>query len=137
MRAVLDSNVLISALVSPRGTPARILLAWLDGAFELVISEMLIAELERALAYPKLRARISAEDTAELIALLVQGAARVEDPRDPAPVRSPDPDDDYLITLAQAASAILVSGDRHLLGLKDQIPVYSAVEFMAMLEPGT
>lgn len=136
MRAVLDPNVIISALLSPRGTPARILLAWLDGAFELVVSEKLIAELERALAYPKLRARISAEDAAELIELLAQSAADVEDPPDPAPVRSPDPGDDYLVSSAQAASAVLVSGDKHLLGLKGRIPVYAAAEFLAVLEAG-
>lgn len=136
MRAVLDANVIIAALVSPSGTPARILLAWLDGTFELVVSEKLIAELERALTYPKLRSRVGATEARELIALLVQVAARVDDPAGPAPVRSPDSDDDYLIALAAAASAVLVSGDAHLLGLREQIPVYAAAEFLAMLETG-
>lgn len=135
MRAVLDPNVIISALLSPSGTPARLLLAWLDGAFELVVSETLIAELERALAYPKLRDRIRAEDAAELIAVLSRSAATVEDPPEPAPARSPDPDDDYLVSLAQAASAVLVSDDKHLLGLKELIPVHAAGEFLTMLEP--
>lgn len=38
MRAVLDPNVLVSALLSPTGTPARIVLAWAEGRFELVVS---------------------------------------------------------------------------------------------------
>jgi hypothetical protein len=58
LRAVLDPNVLISALLAPAGTPAAILRAWSAGAFELVASPLLLAELERALAYPNLRASI-------------------------------------------------------------------------------
>jgi hypothetical protein len=54
LRAVLDVNIVISAVLSPRGTPAKILQAWLDGEFEFVASEDLLSELGRALAYPKL-----------------------------------------------------------------------------------
>jgi predicted nucleic acid-binding protein len=55
LHAILDANVLIAALLSPRGSPARLLRAWMNGAFELIVSPGLLAELERALAYPKLR----------------------------------------------------------------------------------
>jgi PIN domain len=54
VRAVLDANVLISAILSPRGTPARLLLAWQAGAFDLVVSPALLAILRHTLAYPKL-----------------------------------------------------------------------------------
>ena len=60
VRAVVDVNVLISATLSARGPSAEILRNNRDGAFELVVSELLIAELTRALAYPKLRKRIPA-----------------------------------------------------------------------------
>jgi predicted nucleic acid-binding protein len=49
-------------------------------------------------------------------------------------VQSPDPDDDYLIALASTSRAILVSGDKDLLGLSDQIPVYNPGEFLALIE---
>jgi predicted nucleic acid-binding protein len=58
MRAVLDVNVVISGVLSPAGPPARVLRAWIEGAFELVASPALVEELDRALAYPKVRARI-------------------------------------------------------------------------------
>ena len=51
MRAVLDPNILIAALLSPGGAPAQIVSRWLGGEFELVVSEALLSALERALAY--------------------------------------------------------------------------------------
>jgi len=50
VRAVLDPNVLVSALLSRSGAPAQIVARWLRGEFELVLSELLLAELGRALA---------------------------------------------------------------------------------------
>ncbi len=137
MRAVLDANVIISALLTPRGSPARVLRAWLDGAFDLVISSLLLAELERALAYPKLRARVDPAEAEELVELLRREAEMFEDPTDPPGVCSPDPGDDYLIALAIAAQAAIASGDGHLLGLARRLPVYSPVAFLSLLgEPG-
>lgn len=135
MRAVLDPNVLIAAALSPQGSPARILRAWLDGAFELVISPLLLEELERALSYPKLRQRISADEAHALVALLRGEAELRSDPTGMQPVRSTDPGDDYLIALAAESRAIIVSGDHHLLDLADQLPVKSPVEFLAAIEP--
>ncbi len=57
----------------------------------------------------------------------------VTDPEVPPEVRSPDPNDDYLIALASVSPSVLVSGDTDLLGLSDQIPVYSPAEFLAMI----
>src|SRR5438270_7878658 len=61
VRAVVDVNVLISGVLSAKGPSAEILRAGRDGIFELVVSEMLLTELKRALAYPKLRKRIPPE----------------------------------------------------------------------------
>jgi uncharacterized protein len=114
VRAVLDPNVLISALLSRCGTPARVLRAWLDGAFELIVSDLLRTELERALAYPKPRERAEASEAIEFIELLRRGARTHDDPDGLPSARSPDPGDDYLIALAESAQAMIVSGDRHL-----------------------
>ena len=133
MHAVLDVNILISASLSRRGTPAQLLRRWLAGDFELVVSEQLLAELERALAYPKLRARISAEESAGLIDNLRQSAICKPDPPHTAR-RSADPDDDYLLALAETARAVLVSGDAHLLALAGELPIYTAATFLDMLD---
>ena len=125
MRAVLDPNILIAALLSPTGTPAKLVGRWLAGEFELLVSDALLAELERALAYPKLRRHVSAEEAAELVDLLRSGAILAPDPPDP-PRRSSDPGDDYLLALAESERAVLVTGDRHLLALADQFPIHTA-----------
>jgi putative PIN family toxin of toxin-antitoxin system len=134
VRAVLDPNVIISALLAPQGSPAKVFRAWLDGAYELVVSSLLLAELERALGYRKLQKQIQPAEAAELVELLQREADLLEDPTDAPEVRSPDPGDDYLIALAAAGRAVIVSGDDHLLGLRNELPVYSPADFLALLE---
>jgi uncharacterized protein len=132
VRAVLDANVLISALLVRAGAPARIVERWLAGEFELVVSELLLAELGRALAYPKLRRRIPANDADEFIAILRVTAILAPDPP-VAPRRSADAGDDYLLAVAQAERAILVSGDGHVLALAPDLPVVAAADFLEAL----
>ena len=136
MRAVLDANVLISAVLSPRGTPARLLLAWQAGAFELMVSPQLLAELRRALAYPKLARLVPPADADTFAAWLGRATELVADPPGPPPVRPGDPADDYLVALAAAERAVLVSGDGHLTVLAGRIPVRTPAEFLAELESG-
>jgi putative PIN family toxin of toxin-antitoxin system len=133
LRAVLDPNVLIAALLSRSGPPSQIVSCWLAGEFELVVSESLLAELERALAYPKLRARIPPAEASELVSLLRSSAVLGLDPPTPAP-RSADPADDYLLALAESTSAVIVTGDRHLLDLSNEFPIHSARAFLEMLD---
>jgi uncharacterized protein len=130
VRAVLDVNILVSALLSPRGAPAALLIAWQLGEFELIVSDALLAELRRALAYPKLLERIPSADADQFIGWLAANAILVADPSPPYAISSPDPDDDYLLALAASASATLVTGDGHLLGLEDRLPVSSPSAYL-------
>jgi putative PIN family toxin of toxin-antitoxin system len=132
VRAVLDPNVLIAALLSPRGTPAQIVSRWLSGEFELILSETLLSELRRSLAYPKIRGRVPAASAAEFIALLRESAVVALDPTEVA-CRSVDAGDDYLLALAEKQQAVLVSGDRHLLALAAELPVRTPREFADVL----
>lgn len=133
VRAVLDVNVLISAILSPTGAPARLLLAWQAGQTELVVSPALLAELARALGYPKLRRLIPAADADSFVAWLERSAIPAPDADRGSPGRSVDPGDDYLLALAADQRAVLVSGDRHLLALAEDFPVLSPARFLAML----
>jgi uncharacterized protein len=130
VRAVLDPNVIISALLSPSGNSAGVLRAWEQGELELIVSASLLEELARALAYPKLRRRIGEEDARGVVQWLAEAATAVSDPDGQLPVHSADPGDDYLVVLAAARQAILVSGDRDLLDLCDEIPVFSPAAFL-------
>jgi putative PIN family toxin of toxin-antitoxin system len=133
VRAVLDINVLISGLLAPDGASARLIRRWLEGDFELVVSERLLAELKRALAYPKLRARIPEAASDEFIGLVRATATVRPDPPNP-PGWSRDPGDDYLIALAESTSSILVSGDRDILVLSASRPILAPIDFEAKLK---
>jgi putative PIN family toxin of toxin-antitoxin system len=133
VRAILDPNVVISGAISPRGAPADVLRSLATGEFELVASQGLLDELQRALAYPKLRPYTSESDAAELVRWLADSASVVGDPDTDPPVHSRDPDDDYLIALASAHRAALVSGDKDLLALEREIPVFSPRAFLDLL----
>ncbi len=135
MRALLDVNVLIAGLLSRTGSPARLLGKWLEGEFELVISDLLLDELEKTLARPKLRRLLNDDEISAFLELLRGGLADwVEDPGEPPSIKSRDPKDDYLIAVARAAQATLVTGDADLLELSGSIPVMSPRAFLKTLE---
>jgi hypothetical protein len=91
VRAVIDPRVVISGAISPRGTPADVL-----RSLELIASQILLSELERAIAYPKLRSHIGESDAADLVRWAADSASVVVDPDAAPPVHSCDPDDGYL-----------------------------------------
>lgn len=135
MRVVLDPGVLVAALLSPQGSPAKLLISWLEGRFDLVVSPQLLAELGRVLARPKIQRYVVVEEAERFLELLARGGVFVSDP---APERglTPDPGDDYLVALARATRArYLVSGDRHLTKLRaPDPPVLTPRELLALLE---
>jgi putative PIN family toxin of toxin-antitoxin system len=134
-RVVLDPNVLISALLTPRGASAGILLHLRAGAFELVTSPMLIAELGVVLRRDKFRPYVTLDEVDAFVELIRRESTSMLDP-EPADVPlSADPGDEYLIQLARTARAdALVSGDPHLTRLRSRIPVKSPREFIDLLE---
>lgn len=132
MRAVLDVNVLVAALLARNGSPARLLVRWLAGDFELIVSDKLLGELKRALSYPKVRSRVPPADASAFVELLESTATKARDPDKPER-RSRDAGDDYLLALAEASLAVLVSGDRDLLDMGADLPIYSPLEFQSRL----
>jgi putative PIN family toxin of toxin-antitoxin system len=134
VRAVLDANVIIAAMLSGSGSPAEILRACNRGEFELLVSEALLDELARALAYPKLRRRVSIAEADAAVRWVRGSATIVSDAPSPPPIRSEDPGDDYLIALASSERAALVSGDKHLLSLASELPIFSPADFLRLLE---
>ena len=118
LRAVLDTNVYVAALISRDGSPARIVRALHDGVFDAVVCPTLLAELTGVLARPKLSSRIAPDDARAFVAWLERVAIVAADPVG-IEALSPDPGDDYLLALARASGAqAVVSGDAHLLGLE-------------------
>ena len=134
MRAVLDANVLVSALISRVGAPARLVELWLEGEFELVVCKTLLDEVQRTLNQPKISGRVASEDALRFIWLLQEVGEVVADPEGPPPVHSDDPGDDYLLALAARERTPLVSGDAHVLALSDRLPISSPRAFLQQLE---
>jgi putative PIN family toxin of toxin-antitoxin system len=130
-RAVLDPGVLVSALITPNGKPAKLLHSARAGSFDLIVSPLLLDELESVLQRKRFRRYIDLDGVAAYLHLLRRDAQLAADPETPPPIRCMDPDDDYLIALAHSQSAALVSGDSDLLELADRIPVFSPAEFLA------
>jgi putative PIN family toxin of toxin-antitoxin system len=131
LRAILDPGVLVSALITPTGIAAKVLRAAREGNFDLLISRLLLDELESVLRRDKFRRYLDLDDVSAGIRLLLDEGQLVEDPVGPPPLRCADPQDDYLIALAHQEEAALVSGDRHLLDLASKIPIFSPSEFRA------
>jgi uncharacterized protein len=133
VHAVLDVNVVVSGLLSRDGAPAAVLRGLDDGEFDAVASPQLLAELTRALAYPRLRRHINVDDSEAILDWFAGTAVILADPDGPPPVHAEDAEDDYLIALAATHRAALVSGDKHLLALQSQIPVFTPRGFLSSL----
>lgn len=118
MRLVLDTNVLLGALLT-RGTPPDLLYqAWRRGDFVLISSAAQIEEVARVLDYPHLRDRITRTEAAVLVDGLRTLATLAEYLPDVALSR--DADDDKILATALAGQAdYLVSGDKDLLSLPE------------------
>lgn len=118
MRLVLDTNIVASGLLWD-GTPARLIDAAQAGAIEIYTSRILLAELTRILKRPKFAKAIASSGVG--IEGLVLGYAELALLVDPLPIPPTilaDPDDDHVLACALTAQAeLIVSGDRHLLGM--------------------
>jgi uncharacterized protein len=117
MRLILDTNILLSAFLSPLGAPAKLLDAWERKTFTLVACDAVIAELSDVAGRPFFRARLRAS-AAELLAAGLRDFSFFCQNLPSCPI-APDPKDSYLLALAEASQAeFLVTGDKQLLSLK-------------------
>ncbi len=116
MRAVLDANILISAFVFPGGAPEAVYRGALEGRFELVTSPPLLAELGRVLGD-----KFGWEaPMAEAAVAQVVRIGTVVRPRRSVSVVGEDPADDRVLEAAAEGEVdVIVSGDRHLLQLRE------------------
>lgn len=130
-RAVLDPGVFVSALISPDGSPAKLVAEAHEGGLELVTSPLLLGALEEVLGRQKFRRYADLETVRDFVALIRRAGLYVADPGGQPPLRSADSDDDYLIALAYAESAVLVSGDKHLLDLGGEAPILAPADLLA------
>jgi uncharacterized protein len=115
-RVVIDPGVLVSAFISPKkAAPALLADAILDGSLDVLVCPALIAELTDVLGREKFAKHSAEGRAAAFIAAFLDRATMTGDPP-VGSVKTADPNDDYLLALAQAHDAdAVVSGDTHLL----------------------
>jgi len=138
MRAVLDTNVVISATLIRGGNEDKVLRAWQRGAFELVLSPQILDEMARALFYERIRKfRWMSEDEVLTLlqslageSVLAPGKASVKASRDPE-------DDKFLAAAVEAQADYVVSGDKDLLDLKAYkgARIVTPAQFLTILRP--
>lgn len=113
MRVILDTNVLLGALISPHGPPDAIYRAWRAARFELVTSAAQLDELRRASRYPKLKAILPAHRIGTMVNNMQRAVVLDHLPPLPEGVEANDHNDAFLLAMALAGEAdYLVTGDR-------------------------
>lgn len=133
-RVVLDPGVIVSGLLNPDGPPGRLLDAWVDGEFDLVVSPHLLEELTDVLSRPKLASRLDSTVVSEMLRLVREAAVMASD--GPAAQVCRDPDDNYLIALALGTGSLVVSGDKDLLSVQvEHVEVLAPAAAKARLLP--
>lgn len=138
MIVVLDTNVVVSALLAPSGNPAEIIKRWEADEFSVAVSNPLLDELENTLKYPRISKYLLWNQ--ETINLFINHYARIStfiEPKVKITVIEKDPDDNRVLECAVASSvSYIVTGDQHLLELKEYqgIVILAPAVFVALLK---
>lgn len=139
IRAVVDVNVLISAIIGPLGHSRRVALAWESGRFGVVSSAGMIAKLEEKLSVSRITGRYTIDSSAAIRWMQLLLSSQTEMVLVPIEERRPitgDPEDDYVLATGRLAQVdYLVMGDKSLLELRqyEGIDIVSPRQFLEVL----
>jgi putative PIN family toxin of toxin-antitoxin system len=140
MRVVLDANVLVSAVISSRGSPGKILDLWKKDRFELVFSSPILEELERIIHYPRIQQRykLPEEYIEQFLSLIGSQGISVNPSMEIYAIERDPSDNRYLECALEGEASYLVTGDHHLLELKEYqgVVILPPAGFLVMLEVG-
>ena len=138
LKIVLDTNVFVSALINPRGKPAQILNYVFESKVRLFTSPSIIEELERVLSYPKLVKRhgLEKQELKKFVSDLLSILSLVEGKKAIEVIAEAPADKNYLSCVVDAKADFIVTGDIHLLNLREYegIQIITPAQFLEMLE---
>lgn len=118
LRVVLDTNSLVSALIT-RGKPRELFRKIIDEKLALVISNQIIQEFKRVMKRPKFKRYVDSSDVDEFVRILIKISEVIEVKSDFSAVKG-DPTDNMILNAAYDGKVeYIVSGDEHLLALKN------------------
>jgi putative PIN family toxin of toxin-antitoxin system len=136
MRVVLDTGILIAALITVDTPPDKIYQAWKKKRFELFTSEWQLEEFRRVSRYPKLRNLLNPTEAGQMVNGIKLNAFVYTSL--PTVDLCKDPDDNPILAIALESKAdFLVTGDKRDLLSMERIrmtPIVSAASFLAILE---
>ena len=138
LRAVFDTNVLVSGLISPSGPPGLLITAWRRKEFELVVSPAILAEAAEVLRRDKIRRYYEQADREAAEKYLVglrRFATLVSGGLDVSGACADPEDEKFLAAALEAGAAYVVSGDEHLLELRHYrgVDIVRPAEFLSQL----
>ena len=135
LRLVLDTNILISALLRKNTPPYLLYQAWRERQFDLVTSNKQLEELQRVMAYPKLQRYFTPEEARKMLVGVTTYAVCVSSL--PNVNYSPDSDDNLILATAiKGDASYLVSGDKSdllKLNIVENIPIITARQALTIL----
>ena len=139
-KAVIDTSVMVSVAFAQRGLAKELKDMIVDGAFELVTSKEIMAELDRVLHYPRIlrQFRATKEDVAELIGLIAEKATFTEGRVSLRKIKEDPSDDMFLACALEGHADYIVSTDPHLRNLKlfPDIDIVDVKTFLLMVKKG-
>ncbi|MFO7538422.1 MAG: putative toxin-antitoxin system toxin component, PIN family [Chloroflexota bacterium] len=138
MRVVLDANIFVSALISDKGNPAKIINRWLAGEFDLLVSRPIVDEILKVTGYERIQNKYAkvGENRLEFVALIEENGTWAE-PSETIDIVSADESDNRYIECAVTGNAhYIVSGDQHLLDIGDYqgITIVTPAMFITLLD---
>ena len=137
MKVVLDANIYVSSMVNTQGNPKRIISAWQQGAFDVLISSAILDEIERVLRYPRIVKRHKQDETAiQRFLKLLENEAIIVEPTDVLGVVKDDESDNrYLECAVMGKAQYVISGAKHLLEIGEYrgIVILTPAAFVAIL----
>ncbi len=137
MRVVIDTNILVRALIHPRGSVGPVLLRLRRGHFTFLYTQSLLEELVDVLGRPRIREKygVTEDDVKTVVALLLLRGEAVSVSRSLTVCRDPK-DNKFLETAVAGKADIIVSGDEDLRVLDsfEGIPIVSPAEFLRSLD---
>ena len=141
IRVVFDTNVFVSALLTPHSPPGRLLELALQGKMRLLISPQLLEEIERVLDYPKVKKvlqlrKISHREIDEAVAKILRVAVLTPGKMTVSVIADDPADDKILAGAVEGQANFIITGDHHLLDLNiyQGIRIMSPTEFLKVLE---
>lgn len=140
MRLVLDTNIYVSNLITEKGNPAKIVRWWLDGEFDVLVSQPIIDEMLRVTGYERIQKKYAQlrENRLEYAALIAEQALWIEPQAKLDVIAADESDNRYVECAVVGGAQYIVTGDKHLLEIGELagIRVLTPAAFVALKEAG-